>query len=76
MKSRSENMDWISVDSRNLSRVRYDENSNTLEIEFQGGNVYQYFDVPKSIFDELLVTGSKGKFFHSQIKGHFRYARV
>ena len=69
-------MDWISVESTNLSRVRHDENSNTLEIEFIGGNVYQYFDVPKSIYDELLGAGSKGKFFHQQIKGHFRYARV
>ncbi len=69
-------MDWISVESSNLSRVRHDENSNTLEIEFIGGNVYQYFDVPKNVFNELLAAGSKGKFFHSQIKGHFRYARV
>ena len=69
-------MDWISLESSNLSRVRYDENSITMEMEFQGGNVYQYFDVPKSIYDELLGASSKGKFFHSQIKGHFRYARV
>ena len=69
-------MDWISVESSNLSRVRHDENSNTLEIEFIGSNVYQYFDVPKVIYDELLKADSKGKYFHSQIKGHFRYARV
>ena len=69
-------MDWISVESTNLLRVRYDDNSSTLEIEFIGGNVYQYFDVPKTIYDELLRASSQGKFFHGQIKGHFRYARV
>ncbi len=69
-------MDWIPVSSSNLLRVRYDENSNTLEIEFQGGRIYQYFDVPKNVFDGLLTAGSHGKFFYEQIKGHFRYARV
>lgn len=69
-------MDWISVVSSNISRVRYDENTQTLEIEFVGGNVYQYFDVPKVVFDEIISSGSVGKYFHSQIKGHFRYVRV
>jgi hypothetical protein len=69
-------MDWTPVSSSNLSRVRYDENSSTLEIEFQGGRIYQYFDVPKNIFDGLLTAGSHGQFFHEQIKGHFRYSRV
>ena len=69
-------MKGIDVNSTNLSRVRYDESSLTLEIEFQGGRVYQYFDLPKHIFEELLRADSKGKFFHEQIKGHYRYARV
>lgn len=69
-------MSWTDVSSTNLSRVRYDDNKNTLEIEFQGGRVYQYFDVPKQIFEGLLKAESKGKFFHEQIKGHYRYARV
>lgn len=69
-------MNWIDVSSTNLSRVRYDESSLTLEIEFQGGRVYQYFDVPKQIFEELLRADSKGRFFHGQIKGQYRYARV
>ncbi len=69
-------MSWIDVSSTNLSRVRYDDSKNTLEIEFQGGRVYQYFDVPKQIFEGLLKAESKGKFFHEQIKGHYRYARV
>ena len=45
-------------------------------MEFQGGRVYQYFDVPESVFQEFLSASSKGKFFHANIKGSFRYARV
>ena len=69
-------MNWIDVSSSNLSRVRYEDRTNTLEIEFQGGRVYQYFDVPKQIYESLLKAESKGSFFHEQIRGHYRYARV
>jgi hypothetical protein len=69
-------MSWINVDSTNLYRVRYEESTNTLEIEFHGGRVYQYFDVPSQVFEELIRADSKGTFFNEQIKGHFRYARV
>ena len=69
-------MNWVDVNSSNLARVRYAENTSTLEIEFQGGRVYQYFDVPKTIFEALLQADSRGQFFNTQIKGQFRYARV
>ena len=69
-------MNWIELGSSNLSRARYDESTLTLEIEFHGGRVYQYFDVPSHIFKRLIAADSHGKFFHSQIRGYFRYARV
>ena len=69
-------MNWIPLSSSNLSRIRYDENTNTLEIEFQGGRIYQYFDVPVQIFEGLLSASSHGKFHSENIKGHYRYARV
>ena len=70
-------MNWIPVDSSNLARIRYDENTMTLEIEFMGGRVYQYFDVPVQVFEGLRDAGdSHGKYFNQHIKGHYRYARV
>lgn len=69
-------MNWIEVSSSTLVRIRYAENTSTLEIEFQGGRVYQYFDVPILIYEALLQADSKGQFFHGQIKGVFRFARV
>jgi hypothetical protein len=70
-------MNWISVErSSNLSRVRYDDKTNTLEIEFHGGRVYQYFDVPQHVFEGLIAADSHGQFFNEQIKGYYRFARV
>jgi hypothetical protein len=67
---------WISVQSSNLSRIRYDEDSRTLEIEFHGGRRYQYFDVPERVFRGLRTAGSKGTYFNENIKGVYRYTRV
>ena len=69
-------MDWIPVDSSILDRIRYDQDSMTPEVEFKGGQVYHYFDVPLKIFEGLRDSDSYGKYFSSQIKGHYRYARV
>lgn len=69
-------MDRIPVVSTNMKSVGYDSQSMTLEIEFSGGTVYQYFDVPESVHSELMSCDSKGTFFAGQIKGSYRYARV
>lgn len=65
-----------SVASSNIVSIGYDSASETLEIEFQNGGVYQYYNVPQSIFDALMAAPSHGKFFASQIKNAFPYARV
>ena len=64
------------VNSSNVASVGYDDASSTLEIEFHGGAIYQYFDVPKSVFDMLLEADSPGAVVHQQIRGVYRYARA
>lgn len=46
-------MKRIPVSSSNLASVGYDETSQTLEIGFLHGGVYQYFDVPSSFMKGL-----------------------
>jgi len=70
-------MNRISVTSSNLRSVGYDLVSKTLEIEFNNGSVYQYFDVPKSIYDGLMNAESHGKYFDANIKkAGYQYSRV
>lgn len=76
---KSDKMKTISVQSSNISSIGYDEDSQTLEIVFLKGSSYQYFDVPKTVADEFMnhpPEGSHGKFFASNIKGVYRYAKV
>ena len=42
-----------SVESSHLKDLKYDDDTKVLEIEFNNGAKYQYFDVPKNVYREL-----------------------
>jgi hypothetical protein len=69
-------MNRIPVISSNIGSIGYDSETQTLEIEFLKGSLYQYFDVPQVIYEEFLNSDSKGKYLVTLIKGNYRYARV
>lgn len=64
------------VTSSNIGAIGYDVDSQTLEIEFLNGGVYQYFDVPKHVYDDLMGASSHGQYLAQNIKGHYRYSKV
>lgn len=66
----------MSVHSSNISSIGYDEDSSTLEVEFNNGTVYQYFDVPMHIYQGIMEAGSKGQYLAHHVKGYFRYVKV
>lgn len=59
------------VISSNLHSVGYDETNNVLEIEFNSGGIYQYYNVPQSVYRGLMNASSHGKYFHAHIKDKF-----
>jgi KTSC domain-containing protein len=61
-------MDRLNISSTNIKSAGYDPERQVLEIEFQGGAVYQYRDVPADIIDALRSAASPGKFFEASIK--------
>ena len=50
--------------------------TRVLEIEFESGRVYQYFDVPQDIYDSMLQSDSKGRYFNAHIRGKFPYQEI
>ena len=64
----------ISVESSNLGSVGYEQ--GTLEIQFNWGGVYQYYDVPEKVYEELMNADSHGVYFNANIKGEYDYERV
>ncbi|MFH0810919.1 MAG: KTSC domain-containing protein [Pseudomonadota bacterium] len=64
------------VPSSSISSIGYDSASETLEVEFQNGSVYQYYNVGQTIYDQIMIAPSKGQFLNSQIRNAFPYSRV
>lgn len=66
----------VPVDSSNIASVGYNEDDQTLEIEFHSGAIYQYFDVPANIYQGMMISTSHGRYFAQHIKGYYRYVKV
>lgn len=64
------------VESSNLASVGYDAKNHILEIEFNHGRIYQYFDVPKEEYDALMSADSHGRYFIYNIKDAYEYDRI
>ena len=69
-------MHRIPVTSSNISSIGYDPATAILEIEFLSGGVYQYFDVPEHIHQDLMNASSHGEFFSEYIKSSYRYQKI
>ena len=46
------------IPSTEITQVGYQEDSETLEIQFVKGGVYQFFNVPSTVFDEFMSAPS------------------
>jgi hypothetical protein len=64
------------VQSSNLASVGYNSQAAVLEIEFNSGSVYQYYGVPKAIYEGLMSANSHGRFFHAYIRDVYQYQRI
>lgn len=64
------------VSSSNVRSVGYDEASNTLEVEFNSGGVYQYYSVPESVYSALMRASSKGSYLNDHVKDRYRCRQV
>jgi hypothetical protein len=69
-------MKRISVNSSNLASIGYDEQNEILEIEFNHGGAYQYYDVPKDVHNELMNASSHGKYFIANIKDNYNLKKI
>ncbi len=64
------------VSSSNIASIGYDEATQTLEVEFLNNSVYQYFNVPPNIHDELMAAPSHGVYLNANVKNHYAYGRL
>ena len=64
------------VISSNIRAIGYDSDSQTLEVEFNHGGVYQYAGVPQGEHDGMMNAESKGKYLNANIKGRYQFVKL
>jgi hypothetical protein len=70
-------MRWTALESKMLSATAYDDSKRILYLRFRNtGDVYRYFEFPAVDYQAFLSAESKGRFFRSRIRDHFRYERM
>jgi KTSC domain len=63
------------VESSAISSVGYDPGHEVLEVEFSSGAVYDYFEVPRSVYESLMKASSKGRFLSHRVRDRFPFER-
>lgn len=66
----------VPVDSSAVESIGYQEAVQALDVEYEGGKVYRYADVPPRVHRELMAAESKGRFVNTEIKPRYKYKRI
>jgi hypothetical protein len=69
-------MERKSVVSSYISEVGYDESTKKLQIQFVNGTEWEYENVPKSEYEQLLTAQSVGRYFSGAIRGFFNGKKI
>ena len=62
--------------SREIEWIGYEHKRNMLQVEFIVGAIYQYENVPETVYQEFLTAPSHGRFFESNIKNKYHVRKV
>lgn len=69
-------MEREAVSSSNIDSIGYDPDTEMLEIEFRGGTVYEYRNVPLVVYEELMNAASHGSYFNREISKRYSYEKI
>ena len=62
--------------SREIEWIGYEHKRSMLQVEFIVGSIYQYENVPETVYQEFLTAPSHGRFFESNIKNKYQVRKV
>lgn len=69
-------MERKSIESSMIRSIGFDPDSSVLEIEFNSGAIWQYFDFPESEWYEFENAESQGKYFNREIVNQYTESQV
>lgn len=66
---------FIVTTSSDIRLIEHDGFS-TLTVHFISGGIYEFYNVPKTVYDSFIMSSSKGKFMHTFIRDKYLYKRI
>ena len=69
-------MERQSVDSSNIASIGYDAATQTLEVEFKNGGLYEYVGVPGNVYTDLMNASSHGSFLYHNIRNVYEFHKL
>ena len=64
------------VNSYAFSHIGYSTINKILDLKFESGSVYRYYNIPILVWDELYYSTSMGKFFNDNIRGQYPFDKL
>jgi hypothetical protein len=69
-------MERENVHSSMIESIGYTAENLTMEIEFKNEQIWQYYDVPESVYNEMKSSGKFGTFFNENIRGIYAERQI
>ena len=69
-------MDLRPVSSSNIDQVGYDPSTETMQVVFQNGSVYEYRGVPQGEYDAFISAPSLGSYLNRNIRNNYAYEKI
>ncbi|MCC7514577.1 MAG: KTSC domain-containing protein [Bacteroidia bacterium] len=64
------------IGSSNIEEIKFNPDTNELDVKFVKGKWYRYFGVGRETYDNFIAAPSVGGFFAQHIKGIYRYQAI
>jgi len=73
----SEPTEWIPTPgSSHVEQIGYEPDTQDVYVQFlDDGSVYRYRDVPMTVWNQFLASGSKGRFVEVILRRQYHYSR-
>jgi len=68
--------DWATLDSSNVSAIKYDADNSVLHVRFKNGNSYAYDNVPPETVEGFYHASSPGSYLRENIIGTHAHRRT
>lgn len=66
----------MNVESSMFTELGYDKTNQSLLVRYTNGVLYQYFEVPEYLWNDMQAADSMGSFFSKNIREEYRFEKL